>query len=161
MSSGKCHTFWLIAPSRNRLLPLRLKVRMYRHIDVSVQGILPNKKGSHYLESNIWASALLHNSTFNYKWFFKGKKTIVSVTQTHSESSTYENELTERALLFFRSLRNDDGDDYATKTSLKKIICAASNLRACLHGVGDPGLVGLVSFVFTLWWTQNKRNLPH
>ena len=34
-------------------------------------------------------------------------------------------------------------------------------LRACLHGVGDPGLVGLVSFVFTLWRTQNKRNLPH
>ena len=22
--------------------------------------------------------------------------------------------------------------------------------RACLHGVGDPGLVGLVSFAFTL-----------
>ena len=35
------------------------------------------------------------------------------------------------------------------------------SLRACLHGVGDPGLVGLVSFVFTLWGTQNKRNLPH
>ena len=34
-------------------------------------------------------------------------------------------------------------------------------LRACLHGVGDPGLVGLVSFVVTLWGTQNKRNLPH
>ena len=34
-------------------------------------------------------------------------------------------------------------------------------VRACLHGVGDPGLVGLVSFVFTLWGTQNKRNLPH
>ena len=34
-------------------------------------------------------------------------------------------------------------------------------LRACLHGVVDPGLVGLVSFVFTLWKTQNKRNLPH
>ena len=33
--------------------------------------------------------------------------------------------------------------------------------RACLHGVGDPGLVRLVSFVFTLWGTQNKRNLPH
>ena len=33
--------------------------------------------------------------------------------------------------------------------------------RAFLHGVGDPGLVGLVSFVFTLWGTQNKRNLPH
>ena len=32
---------------------------------------------------------------------------------------------------------------------------------ACLHGVGDPGLVELVSFVFTLWGTQNKRNLPH
>ena len=31
--------------------------------------------------------------------------------------------------------------------------------RACLHGVGDLGLVGLVSFVFTLWRTQNKRNL--
>ena len=36
-----------------------------------------------------------------------------------------------------------------------------TGLRACLHGVGDPGLVGLVSFVFTLWGTQNKRNLPH
>ena len=35
------------------------------------------------------------------------------------------------------------------------------HLRACLHGVGDPGQVGLVSFVFTLWRTQNKRNLPH
>ena len=35
------------------------------------------------------------------------------------------------------------------------------SLRACLHGVGDPSLVGLVSFVFTLWGTQNKRNLPH
>ena len=35
------------------------------------------------------------------------------------------------------------------------------DLRACLHGVGDPGLAGLVSFVFTLWGTRNKRNLPH
>ena len=34
-------------------------------------------------------------------------------------------------------------------------------LRPCLHRVADPGLVGLVSFVFTLWGTQNKRNLPH
>ena len=34
------------------------------------------------------------------------------------------------------------------------------DLRACLHGVGNPGLVGLVSFVFTLCGTQNKRNLP-
>ena len=34
------------------------------------------------------------------------------------------------------------------------------SLRRCLHGVDDPGLVGLVSFVFTLWGTQNKRNLP-
>ena len=31
-------------------------------------------------------------------------------------------------------------------------------LRACLHGVEDPGLVRLVSFVFTLWGTQNRRN---
>ena len=38
---------------------------------------------------------------------------------------------------------------------------ARKSLRACLHGVGNPGLVGLVSFVFTLWGTQNKRNLPH
>ena len=61
--------------------------------------------------------------------FLKGKKTIVSITQTHFESSTYVNELTEGALLFFlRSLRNDDGEDCATKTSLKKLICAASNL---------------------------------
>ena len=34
-------------------------------------------------------------------------------------------------------------------------------LRACLHGVGDPGLVGLVSFVFTPLGTQNKTNLPY
>ena len=27
---------------------------------------------------------------------------------------------------------------------------AHGSLRACLHGVGEPGLVGLVSFVFTL-----------
>ena len=26
---------------------------------------------------------------------------------------------------------------------------------------GESRLVGLVSFVFTLWGTQNKRNLPH
>ena len=43
----------------------------------------------------------------------------------------------------------------------KKVIRDIASLRACLHGVGDPGLVGLVSFVFTLWGTQNKRNLPH
>ena len=29
----------------------------------------------------------------------------------------------------------------------------ACRVRACLHGVGDPGLVGLVSFVFTLCGT--------
>ena len=34
-------------------------------------------------------------------------------------------------------------------------------LRACLHRVGETALVGLVSFVFTLWLTQNKRNLPY
>ena len=31
---------------------------------------------------------------------------------------------------------------------------------ACLHGVGDPGLVGLVSFVFTLWGTQAEPLKP-
>ena len=41
------------------------------------------------------------------------------------------------------------------------LITGTNSLRPCLHGVGDPGLVGLVSFVFTLWGTQNKRNLPH
>ena len=35
-----------------------------------------------------------------------------------------------------------------------------SILRACLHGVGDPGLVELVSFVFTLWRTQTKETYP-
>ena len=29
-------------------------------------------------------------------------------------------------------------------------------VRPCLHGVGDPGLVGLVSFVFTLWAEGHK-----
>ena len=47
---------------------------------------------------------------------------------------------------------------YYYSTALSRV---QITLRACLHGVGDPGLVGLVSFVFTLWGTQNKRNLPH
>ena len=34
------------------------------------------------------------------------------------------------------------------------------NFRACLHGVGDPGLVGLVSFVFTLWGHKTKETYP-
>ena len=34
------------------------------------------------------------------------------------------------------------------------------NLRPCLHGVGDPGLVGLVSFVFTLWGHKTKETYP-
>ena len=42
-------------------------------------------------------------------------------------------------------------------TSHKKV----PRFRPCLHGVGDPGLVRQVSFVFTLWRTKNKRNLPH
>ena len=33
--------------------------------------------------------------------------------------------------------------------------------RACLHGVGDPGLVGYVSFVLCPPERENKRNLPH
>ena len=44
---------------------------------------------------------------------------------------------------------------------LRCYVAGVCSLRACLHGVGDPGLVGLVSSVFTLWRTQNKRNLPH
>ena len=41
------------------------------------------------------------------------------------------------------------------------VLSFAGFFRAYLHGVGDPGLVGLISFVFTLWGPQNKRNLPH
>ena len=40
------------------------------------------------------------------------------------------------------------------------LMIVLSILRPCLHGVGYPGLVGLVCFVFTLWGTQNQRNLP-
>ena len=31
--------------------------------------------------------------------------------------------------------------------------------KACLHGVGDPGLVGLVCFVFTLYWTGVSHSM--
>ena len=34
-------------------------------------------------------------------------------------------------------------------------------LRPCLHGVGDPGLVGKVSFVLCPPERENKRNQPH
>ena len=34
-------------------------------------------------------------------------------------------------------------------------------LRPCLHGVGDPGLVGWVSFVLCPPERENKRNQPH
>ena len=59
---------------------------------------------------------------------------------------------------------------YKTDTSLERtprvasflfLLLLVDSVRACLHGVGDPGLVGLVSFVLTLWGTQNKRDLPH
>ena len=50
---------------------------------------------------------------------------------------------------------------YNSVTWALGIHSGAAYLRACLHGVGDPGLMGLVSFVFTLWGTQNKGNLPH
>ena len=53
---------------------------------------------------------------------------------------------------------------YAYNKSALSFDCYASDkhgLRACLHGVGDPGLVGLVSFVFTLWRTQDKLKLPY
>ena len=36
-----------------------------------------------------------------------------------------------------------------------------SNIRACLHGVGDPGLVWLVSFVLCPTERENKRNQHH
>ena len=45
---------------------------------------------------------------------------------------------------FLRSLRNDDGDDYATKTSLKKLICAASNLGPVYIEWGTPVYVNRV-----------------
>ena len=38
---------------------------------------------------------------------------------------------------------------------------AALILRPCLHGVGDPGLVGWVSFVLCPLERENKRNQPH
>ena len=34
--------------------------------------------------------------------------------------------------------------------NINKVKCWMFSLRACLHEVGDPGLVGLVSFVLTL-----------
>ena len=40
------------------------------------------------------------------------------------------------------NLSNDVGD--LTRTAKRQ------RFRACLRGLGDPGLVGLVSFVFTL-----------
>ena len=39
-------------------------------------------------------------------------------------------------------------------------ISSMNVLRACFHGVGDPGLVGLVSFVFTLWRKNTKETYP-
>ena len=42
-----------------------------------------------------------------------------------------------------------------------RVICIQDLLfRACLHGVGDPGLVGLFSFVFTLWGHKKKETYP-
>ena len=40
------------------------------------------------------------------------------------------------------------------------IVCCG-DLRPCLHGVGDPGLVGQVSFVLCPPERENKRNQPH
>ena len=39
-------------------------------------------------------------------------------------------------------------------------MASTKRVRACLHGVGDPGLVGLVSFVFTLWGHKTKETYP-
>jgi len=43
----------------------------------------------------------------------------------------------------------------------RPIRARAYYLRACLHGVGDPGLVGEVSFVYCPPERENKRNQPH
>ena len=51
------------------------------------------------------------------------------------------------------SFRRPKGED-------KRGEAARKSLRACLHGVGNPGLVGLVSFVFTLWGTHKKETYP-
>ena len=67
---------------------------------------------------------------------------------------------TDLLFTYFSSIKNNSQISYSSITANFKIGRKIS-LRACLHGVGEPGLVGLVSFVFTLWGTQNKRNLPH
>ena len=47
---------------------------------------------------------------------------------------------------------------YPTRDSPRQNL-KKGRLRACLHGVGDPGLVGLVSFVFTLWGDTKQKEL--
>ena len=49
---------------------------------------------------------------------------------------------------------------FINKTRKKFKLFRSLFLRPCLHGVGDPGLVGLVSLVFTLWGTQTKETYP-
>ena len=39
----------------------------------------------------------------------------------------------------------------------KKVIRDIASLRACLNGVGDPGLVGLVSFVLCPPERENNK----
>ena len=46
------------------------------------------------------------------------------------------------------------------KFNLEPLNETKKKLRPCLHGVGDPGLVGKVSFVLCLPERENKRNQP-
>ena len=58
--------------------------------------------------------------------------------------------------LFSRKLKLSFYKDQIHFCSIRVFLMIPKGLlsfRACLHGVGDPGLVGLVSFVFTPWGT--------
>ena len=78
------------------------------------------------------------------------------------EACLHENMLSKHYLAMRALITHEFEKGFELKNSTSLLYLPFhSRLRACLHGVGDPGLVGLVSFVFTLWGTQNKRNLPH
>ena len=100
-------------------------------------------------------------------------KTVIENASSQKRSPV---EISEKAVLLYScgwikhentsSLENDN----VTMLFTSKCACShhrwysfqsLGTLRASLHGVGDHGLVGLVSFVFTPWGTQSKRNLPN
>ena len=103
------------------------------------------------------------NNTLHFRLIQHDKSIFEAVLHGHEASSN-------------RPFSSSKNSHFQNKTKCKyflvkmNIICVRIKnhflnksfaLRACFHGVGDPGLVGLVSLVFTLWGTQNKRNLPH